>query len=129
MRGAGGNDEPPRPSQRPPVPRIPSAPWMLSLSLTWFGWGASTTSLGVIAIGMGSAWLLALFAAKRTPARLARFTVLGTLAWLPVFVWHPWLLLVALGLMALAGWWWRRERDRRRALVEAFERRYEADER
>lgn len=102
--------------------RISSAPWLLSLSLMWLGWGAATTTAGVVLLFAGTAWAVMLVLQERTPVALAWFTAIWTLGWAPAFAWEPWLLLAPVGLVALAWRRRRRERQRLRAALEEFHR-------
>lgn len=102
--------------------RIASAPWLLSLSLMWLGWGASTTTPGVVLLFAGTAWAVMLLLQERTPGGLVWFTGIWALGWVPAFAWQPWLLLVPAGLLGLA--WYRRwdQRRRLRAALAEFHR-------
>ncbi len=99
-----------------------TAPWLLSLSLMWFGWGASTTMLGIFALGIGTAWVIGLFAADRTPRALLWATGTWALGWLPALVFQPWLLAVPAALLALHYRWRRRETAWRQRLREFEDR-------
>jgi hypothetical protein len=99
--------------------RISSAPWLLSLSLMWLGWGAATTTAGLVLLFAGTAWAVMLLLQERTPDALAWFTGIWTLDWVPAFAWQPWLLLVPACLFGL-GWYrrWHQRRRLRAALAE-----------
>ncbi|MCK9486823.1 MAG: hypothetical protein M0R73_09005 [Dehalococcoidia bacterium] len=99
-----------------------SAPWLFALALMWFGWGASTTMLGIVALVLGTTWVLALFATERTPRTLDWFTATWTLGWLPALVWEPWLIAVPVALV-VARFAWRRRQQRWKARLREFQER------
>ncbi|MEX2372419.1 MAG: hypothetical protein WD800_01325 [Dehalococcoidia bacterium] len=99
-----------------------SAPWLISLSLMWFGWGALSTVLGPSALFAGTVMALMLLLSERMPRTLLVFVLVWTAGWVPAFAWQPWLLLAPTALVALALWWRRRRRARYRVLLEEFER-------
>lgn len=99
-----------------------SAPWLLALAMMWFGWGASTTMLGIGSLVIGTAWVVGLLATERTSTAFKWFMGTWTLGWLPALVWEPWLLAIPAVLLAARFAWGRREPAWRARLREFEER-------